>query len=88
MARGVDLASGLGSDMERRVGRTVQKEVEQRGQRGKHEGKRDRKSGVIWNVVSERGYNISRLWEDWIMETLEGGRFYSTGNQKLFFSGF
>lgn len=35
---GAELALGLGSDLERRVGRAVQTKVEQRGQSGKARG--------------------------------------------------
>lgn len=67
--------SGIGVGI--RYGKKSGEDSSERGgtkglEQGSTRDKRDRKSGMIWNVVSERGYNISRLWEDWIMESLEG----------------
>lgn len=57
-------------------GKSGEYSTERGGTKGSEQGstrdKRARKSGVIWNVVSERSDNISRLCEDWIMESLEG----------------
>lgn len=69
MTKGTDLALGLGSDMEE-WGRQFRKRWNKGVRRGKHEGQEGQKKW-IWNVVSERDYNISRLCEDWTMESLE-----------------